>query len=38
VGIDPTLVASKSTLYALARKDPGSWEGLLPWQRGFLEP
>ncbi|KAB2655234.1 MAG: ribonuclease D [Verrucomicrobia bacterium] len=38
VGIDPTLVASKSTLYALARKDPGSWEDLLPWQRGFLEP
>lgn len=38
VGIDPTLVASKSTLYALARKDAGSWESLMPWQRGFLEP
>jgi ribonuclease D len=38
VKIDPTLVASKSTLYALGRKDPGAWEALLPWQRGFLEP
>lgn len=38
VGIDPTLVASKSTLYSLGRRDPGAWEGLLPWQRGFLEP
>ena len=35
--IDPTLIASKSTLYALARNEPGSWEGLLPWQRALME-
>jgi ribonuclease D len=37
LGIDPTLAASKSTLYALARNDPGAWEELLPWQRAVLE-
>jgi len=35
--IDPTLIASKATLYSLARNDPGSWEQLLPWQRALME-
>ena len=34
--IDPTLIASKSTLFALGRQDPGQWEALLPWQRTLL--
>jgi ribonuclease D len=37
LGIDPTLIASKATLYALGRKDPAAWEGLMPWQRNLLE-
>jgi hypothetical protein len=37
LGIDPTLIASKATLYALGRKDPDAWEGLMPWQRNLLE-
>ncbi len=36
--IDPTLVASKATLYALARNDPGAWEDQLPWQQALLQP
>jgi ribonuclease D len=36
--IDPTLVASKATLYALARNDPGAWEEQLPWQQALLQP
>lgn len=38
LAIDPTLIASKATLYALARNDPGAWEEQLPWQRALLEP
>lgn len=38
LAIDPTLVASKATLYSLARNDPGAWDELLPWQRALLEP
>ena len=37
LGIDPTLIASKATLYALGRNDPEAWEGLMPWQRNLLE-
>ena len=37
LGIDPTLIASKATLYALGRNDPEAWSGLMPWQRGLLE-
>lgn len=38
LGLDPTLIASKSTLYALARKEcEPAWNALLPWQRGLLE-
>jgi hypothetical protein len=37
LGIDPTLIASKATLYALGRNDPAAWEGLMPWQRNLLE-
>ncbi|MSU36380.1 MAG: ribonuclease D [Pedosphaera sp.] len=35
--LDPTLIASKSTLFALGRRDPGLWESLLPWQRTLLK-
>ena len=35
--IDPTIIASKATLYALGRQDPGEWDRLLPWQRQLLE-
>jgi ribonuclease D len=37
LGIDPTLIASKATLYALGRNDPDAWEGLMSWQRNLLE-
>ena len=37
LGIDPTLIASKATLYALGRNDPDAWECLMPWQRNLLE-
>lgn len=37
LGIDPTLIASKATLYALGRNDPEAWSELMPWQRGLLE-
>jgi ribonuclease D len=36
LGIDATLIASKSTLYALGRDESAAWNGLLPWQRGLL--
>jgi ribonuclease D len=36
LGIDPTLIASKSTLFALGRNDPGAWDDLLPWQHALL--
>jgi ribonuclease D len=35
--IDPTLIASKATLYALARNDPGAVEDQMPWQRALLD-
>ena len=35
--MDPTIVASRGTLFALARNDPGEWERLLPWQREILK-
>ena len=37
LGIDPTLIASKATLFALGRNDPEAWSGLMPWQRALLE-
>lgn len=37
LGLDPSLIAPKATLFALARNDPGEWERVLPWQRAFLE-
>lgn len=37
LGIDPTLIASKSTLYALGRNDTAVWEDLLPWQLSLLK-
>ena len=37
LGIDPTLIASKATLFALGRHDPEAWSGLMPWQRALLE-
>ena len=38
LAIDPTIVAAKGTLLALARADSGEWDRLLPWQREILEP
>jgi hypothetical protein len=37
LSIDPTLIASKATLYALGRNDPDAWNALMPWQRDLLE-
>jgi hypothetical protein len=37
LSIDPTLIASKATLYALGRNDPDAWDALMPWQRDLLE-
>ena len=36
LAIDPTLIASKATLYALGRNEPGAWNDLLPWQHALL--
>ena len=36
LSIDPTLIASKATLYALARQDPTVMTDLLPWQKELL--
>ncbi|HTH46890.1 MAG TPA: HRDC domain-containing protein [Candidatus Limnocylindria bacterium] len=37
LAIDPTIIASRGTLFALGRKEPGEWERLLPWQRDILK-
>lgn len=38
LGIDPTIIAARAQLFALAREDkPESWEALLPWQRELLQ-
>ena len=37
LGIDPTIIASRGTLFALGRKEPGEWERLLSWQRDILK-
>lgn len=37
LGIDPTIVAARATLFALARKDEAESARLLPWQREILE-
>ncbi len=37
LGIDPTIIASRSTLFALGRQEPGEWERLLTWQRDLLK-
>jgi ribonuclease D len=37
LNIDPTLIAAKSTLYALGRNEAGAWDELLPWQRDLLK-
>lgn len=34
--IEPSFIASKATMIALARNEPGAWDGLLPWQRDLL--
>lgn len=36
LALDPSFIASKATLIALARNQPGAWEDLLPWQRELL--
>lgn len=36
LGIDPTIVAARATLFALARKDEAELTRLLPWQRDLL--
>jgi ribonuclease D len=38
LGIDPTIIAARGTLFALARQDAGEWDRLLPWQREILGP
>lgn len=38
LGIDPTLIAAKATLFALGREEAEAWADLLPWQRALLEP
>ncbi len=37
LNIDPTIIASRSTLFSLARQGSGEWDRLLPWQRTLLE-
>lgn len=37
VGIDPTIVAARATLFAIARKDEAELARLLPWQREILK-
>jgi ribonuclease D len=37
LGIDPTIIASKSTLFALARDWDGVAPGLMNWQRALLQ-
>lgn len=37
LGIDPTLIAAKATLFALGRNGEEEWNRLLPWQRSLLE-
>ena len=37
LAIDPTIIAARGTLFALARKDGTDWEHLLPWQREILK-
>ncbi|MBK9140767.1 MAG: HRDC domain-containing protein [Verrucomicrobia bacterium] len=36
LNLEASFIASKATLVALARNEPGAWEGLLPWQRELL--
>lgn len=36
--IDPTIIAARAQLFALAREDkPEAWDALLPWQRELLQ-
>jgi hypothetical protein len=35
--LDPTIVAARATLFALARKDADELARLLPWQREILK-
>jgi ribonuclease D len=37
LGIDPTIIAAKATIYALAREDGQEWDALIPWQRTLLK-
>lgn len=37
LGIDPTIIAPRGTLFALARAGSGEWDRLMPWQRELLE-
>lgn len=34
--IDPTIIAPRSALFALARSGSGEWERLMPWQRELM--
>lgn len=38
LGIDPTIIAPRGTLFALARTGSREWGELMPWQRGLLAP
>ncbi len=38
LGIDPTIIASRGTLFALARSGTQEWDQLMPWQRELLAP
>ena len=37
LAIDPTIIAARGTLFALARRDSDEWQRLLPWQRDLLK-
>ncbi len=36
LNIDPTIIAPRGTLFALARAGSGEWDKLLPWQRELM--
>lgn len=38
LGIDPTIIAARSTLFSLARRDSGEWAKLMAWQRELIGP
>ncbi len=36
LNIDPTIIAPRGTLFALARSGSGEWDKLMPWQRELM--